>query len=259
MESIILFWLLPSNAQDDDVQIPISSLRTIFKEVRIYDDPDQCIDWITSLQKQTIFLVLALGRSNLVPILSPIDELCYIYLSEPHHSSSTLKVRGVFPNPQGLFNQLTNDAKIIEDSYARLQISSIGESLQNETSTKDVKGNSQAYMCSKLLLDTLIDCPRPAENIHNELIKESSRIYEKNETMKKTIEEFLHKYDPSEAIQWYTKDTFIYRLINMALRTDNILIIFKFRFIIQDIYKQLKHLHEEQKKILTGKTQYGFQ
>ena len=66
--------------------------------------------------------------------------------------------------------------------------------------------------------------------------------------MKRTIEQFLQKYDSFKAIQWYTKDTFIYRLINMTLRTDNILIIFKFRFIVQDIYTQLKHLYEEQEK-----------
>lgn len=109
-------------------------------------------------------------------------------------------------------------------------------------------------MCSKFLLDTLLESPRPTLNIYQQLIKESYRIYENNETMKKTIDEFDDKYHPEEAIQWYTKGTFIYRLINMALRTDNILIIFKFRFVIQDIYKQLKDLYEKQKKIFRGRT-----
>jgi hypothetical protein len=67
------------------------------------------------------------------------------------------------------------------------------------------------------------------------------------------IEEFAQEYDSSKAIYWYTKDSFVYRDINMALRTDNILIIYKFRFIIQDIYRQLKTLYEQQKKTSIGK------
>lgn len=115
LERISLFWLLPTNASHSDV--PINSLRPIFNDVQIFDDPDECVDLLTSFKTCTIFLVVASGRSNLVPIVSSIDELCYIYLSESHHSSSTPKVRGVFPNPEILFNQLRKDVKIIERRF----------------------------------------------------------------------------------------------------------------------------------------------
>lgn len=42
-------------------------------------------------------------------------------------------------------------------------------------------------------------------------------------------------------------------MMNMAQCTENIVLIWKFRFIIQDIFRQLKELHEQQTKGRTGK------
>jgi hypothetical protein len=58
------------------------------------------------------------------------------------------------------------------------------------------------------------------------------------------IKDFVTNYKPENAIQWYTKDTFIYRLLNRALRQHNIELLFLFGFIIKDIQKQLKKEHE---------------
>ncbi|CAF1656136.1 unnamed protein product, partial [Didymodactylos carnosus] len=47
-----------------------------------------------------------------------------------------------------------------------------------------------------------------------------------------------------------TRDSFLYRLLNKALRTDNIDIIFKYRFFISDLHQQLYELHENYVKLL---------
>ena len=64
----------------------------------------------------------------------------------------------------------------------------------------------------------------------------------------KYIDEFEEKYDPSNAIYWYTRDTFLYKMVNMALRTENSAIIWRLRFFILDMHQQLKQLHTEQRK-----------
>jgi hypothetical protein len=50
-------------------------------------------------------------------------------------------------------------------------------------------------------------------------------------------------------VQEYTKDTFLYRLINRALRQKNIQAIFLFGFFLRDLYQQLKHEHGKFLKI----------
>ena len=44
---------------------------------------------------------------------------------------------------------------------------------------------------------------------------------------------------------WYTRDTFVYRIINRALRTQNIDIILTFYPLIADLHDQLTVLHNE--------------
>ncbi|CAF1101344.1 unnamed protein product, partial [Rotaria sordida] len=54
------------------------------------------------------------------------------------------------------------------------------------------------------------------------------------------VKEFEKNYSSNQALWWYTRDSFIYRLLNKALRIQNIDLLFLFRFFICDIEKQLK-------------------
>ena len=70
--------------------------------------------------------------------------------------------------------------------------------------------------------------------------------YRDNSNELNVIKEFTENYTSDQAIHWYTRDSFLYRLLNKALRSQNIDIIFKFRLIIADVYKQLNELFEAQ-------------
>ncbi|CAF1330416.1 unnamed protein product [Rotaria sp. Silwood1] len=60
----------------------------------------------------------------------------------------------------------------------------------------------------------------------------------------KKIDEFEKYYPSTKAIEWYTRDSFLYRLLNQNFCLQDIDIVFKFRFIIKEIYNQLNKLHE---------------
>jgi hypothetical protein len=90
--------------------------------------------------------------------------------------------------------------------------------------------------------------PRPPVNAYQDMLDESRRFYNNQPAELDKIDEFDQDYEASQSIRWYTRDSFLYRLLNKALRTKNILIILKFRFILQDINKQLKDLQHKQKQ-----------
>ncbi|CAF4232341.1 unnamed protein product [Rotaria magnacalcarata] len=58
------------------------------------------------------------------------------------------------------------------------------------------------------------------------------------------IEEFGRSYCSNDAINWYTRDFFLYRTINRALRTEDILVLYTYRFFIIDMCKRLEELKE---------------
>ncbi|CAF4813214.1 unnamed protein product, partial [Rotaria sp. Silwood2] len=116
-----------------------------------------------------------------------------------------------------------------------------------ETTTQDVQNHAARFMWSQMLLKTLLQMPSPSNNTNKDLFEEARRLYANNERILAVIEEFEREYQADHAIKWYKCDSFLYRLINKALRTRDICLIFKFRYLIQHIRKQLK---DQQQKIL---------
>ncbi len=54
------------------------------------------------------------------------------------------------------------------------------------------------------------------------------------------IHKFKNEYTPDKAIWWYTRESFLYRMLNKALRVQDIDQLLLFRFLIRDVYHQLK-------------------
>jgi hypothetical protein len=52
------------------------------------------------------------------------------------------------------------------------------------------------------------------------------------------------------ALWWYLRESFLYRLLNKALRTQDIHLLFIFRFFIRDIQQQLKQLQSADLKFV---------
>ncbi|CAF1281709.1 unnamed protein product [Adineta steineri] len=59
--------------------------------------------------------------------------------------------------------------------------------------------------------------------------------YKNNKQQLKKIEEFRNTYTREKAIEWYTHDCFLYKLLNKALRTEDIESLFTFRFFSIDL------------------------
>jgi hypothetical protein len=51
------------------------------------------------------------------------------------------------------------------------------------------------------------------------------------------IDEFEMDYSSENALWWYSRDSFLYGMLNKALRTQDIDTLFLFRFFIRDIYE----------------------
>jgi tetratricopeptide (TPR) repeat protein len=71
----------------------------------------------------------------------------------------------------------------------------------------------------------ILRCKEKYHNIDNEL---------------KLIQEFNDCYSSDKALDWYMKDSFLYRILNRAVRLQNLDILFLFRFFLQDIRQEIK-------------------
>ncbi|CAF3495627.1 unnamed protein product [Rotaria sp. Silwood1] len=74
----------------------------------------------------------------------------------------------------------------------------------------------------------------------NELIDLSEKEYTDNTNELAIVHEFQESYSPDRSLWWYTRESFLYRKLNKALRTLDIDVLFAFRFFIRDIHEQLE-------------------
>ncbi|CAF3915371.1 unnamed protein product [Rotaria sp. Silwood1] len=77
-------------------------------------------------------------------------------------------------------------------------------------------------------------------SITNELIAICTEEYKGNKAELEVLDEFKQNYSSDRAVWWYTRDSFVYRLLNKALRVQNIDLLFLFRFFIRDLEQQLE-------------------
>lgn len=111
------------------------------------------------------------------------------------------------------------------------------------------------FFWCRLYTETIIKQPNSSDG-SVELINLLRARYATNKTKCEQIAAFDASYCPDNAIQWYTRDTFLYRELNKAIREQDFDVLFAFRFYIHDIYQQLKTLHEQQASSLSELTVY---
>ena len=111
-------------------------------------------------------------------------------------------------------------------------------------STQNLSNESGKFLWQQYYLETLfrtIDL----EQAKDEMIEYCRQSYINDEVELEKISEFEKNYRSDDAIKWYTRDSFLFRLLNRTLRSENLAHIYQFRFILSELYTQLVELHCE--------------
>jgi len=105
--------------------------------------------------------------------------------------------------------------------------------------------NNSTYFSYMLFIDFLKQMPQ-TKQAKDIMLNKCKDYYRKNKKELERIELFRNTYTPDSAIDWYTKDSFVYRIVNQAFRTEDILLWYLFRFYIIDLCTQLENVHTQQ-------------
>ncbi|CAF1570958.1 unnamed protein product, partial [Didymodactylos carnosus] len=106
--------------------------------------------------------------------------------------------------------------------------------------------NNTATLFSYILFVEILKQVPQNDQAKDFMLNKIKDYYQHDKSELKKIELFRKEYSSSKAIEWYTKDSFVYRLINKAFRTDDTSMWYIFRFFISDLCKQIEQVHEEQ-------------
>jgi tetratricopeptide (TPR) repeat protein len=143
---------------------------------------------------------------------------------------------------------MINKIKIDQRLRERTDESSLAISLYSESGDKNgdtLTERNAMFLSLQIFIDTILRMKQVPKKTKKELLDYLRNIYRDNDEQLRLIGEFERDYSPDRAIWWYTRSTFLYRVLNQALRCHDFDILIAFRFFISDLYKQLSKEHEK--------------
>ncbi|CAM4956883.1 unnamed protein product [Rotaria socialis] len=255
IEDFIIIWLDAVINNDHHVLFKRQfSLDISSNCIHTFVDQYECVEYIRRNENEHIFLVVSgsLGE-NIVPLVHNLSQICKIYIfcaDKAKHTSwskAFIKVQGIFIDESPLMTYLKSDIKIYSNATVPISIG-----YTNERSLQDINEEQVDFLWFQLLIGVIYRLPQTL-GAKSEMIEECRENYADNPFQLRMIDEFYEKYTADSAIHWYTKDCFLYRLLNRAFRTQNIDIIFNYHYFLTDLFKQLTTLHQDQFGDKTGR------
>ncbi|UJR26371.1 hypothetical protein I4U23_007704 [Adineta vaga] len=242
LETFSLIWLdAVVNDSIENIETQ-QRLRKFINHLKTFQNADDCIQYIQSQPKDRFVLIISgrLGR-DIVPRIHNLRQVysIYVYCLDKERNERWAKS---YAKIKGVINQLHDLETQIRTNHENRCQTNINEPLPitffitHNENNKDINEN---FIYSKLLIEYLLHII-PISTDEKELISLCKDEYKGNENELQILREFENDYSSDRALWWFTRETFVYRLINKAFRIQNLELLLIFRFFIRDIQRLIE-------------------
>ena len=249
IDPFILIWLDESSQENS-----LHSLytRSLLKQINdehclFFDKVDLFLSEIDKLKNENKKLLVITSGSFVKQILPNIKDLpTVIIFCRDYNRYIDLVIKHY--NVADICTEYETLKNCIERELPSLKFNLFSNrklnSLRLLSSSEDI-GYSGAYFSYMLFIDLLKRMPQTRQAKEN-MLKKCKDYYRKESATLKDIEKFQKTYTSNQAIDWYTEESFVYRLTNQAFRTEDVALWYLFRFFIIDLCTQLEDVHQIQ-------------
>ncbi|CAF1566256.1 unnamed protein product [Adineta ricciae] len=203
----------------------IDGLRSVFDSLIIFENQSECLKYLISIKATAVTIYLIVYDLEDIEKFQEITNVKKIYqINSEETDKLILRVRNdVRAETSGPIHLLEKSVQYINEKY---------------TPYISLMANLDLYL-------TLTRNTHDRERMKQEMITECQCIYHDNAQQLERIEEFDKNYDAQKegkAIHWYTRDSFLYRLINRVLRTGDPDLIYPYRFFINELNDEITNM-----------------
>ena len=241
IENFILIWLDKDiNESSNEYQNSIHLFQSFVNTIKLFSNSDEFHRFIQQIKDEQLFII---ASGSLAEQIAPEIEInvqihsIYVYCSQKEYhekwAKDFRKIKGVY-----------TDLRSIRDAFRR-DIRQVNNDLLTINILPTTKSNKlkQSFTCSLLLKEILINS-ESNEAKKKEFIEFSRCHYDDNPIELNVIDHFeKSNYNQVSPIKWYTRECFIYSMIQRALRLYDIEILHKTAFFIRDLHIQIQDLH----------------
>ncbi|CAF0955311.1 unnamed protein product [Adineta steineri] len=199
----------------------------------MFTDPKKCINFVKEKTNEIILLVISndLAQTTIRDI-HPLRQVHTIYILGEKTPKNKLwikswsKIKGIYPAIQSFCEILKYDIQ----QHRR-------DSITTGMSNVELEYLDVSFMYTKLLTEILFEIPY--DDRAKQALAQFCREYCDIRDLEK-IAKFERDYVSYKSIWWYTRESFVYKMINRALRKQDIYIIIKAGFFIRDLQKEIE-------------------
>lgn len=240
----VVVWVDPNvNDNDPIYKNSISRLQRIAASINTFTNINECIQFLTKTKDAKILMIIAESFvKDIWPRIQSITQIYSIYIlsadgqQKEYPKEEYDKIKGVFDTVDPIYGSLKRDTR---HYHQEILVMSIIPSL-NYT-IKDLKELNQLFIYWFLVKQIILDIKYDKES-HKQIAEFCRNHYLENANELKIIDEFEKSYYSHTPIWWYTRECFLYIMLNRALQIQDIEVIIKLGSFIQDLYRQLEQL-----------------
>jgi tetratricopeptide (TPR) repeat protein len=226
----------------------ITKIRQIVNSVRTFTDVDECIDFMTDIEDEKIFMICSgeLGQTT-VPLVCDIPQINCVYVFCKHrtrHEKWTKKWSKV----KGVHTDITSICEALKQAARDCDHNSVSISFvkpADGTSNINLDTLDKSFMYTQILKEILLTIDFEQPHI-NEFLTYCREQFTSNSAELKNVDKMEKEYRDHQPIWWYTCSCFLYSMLNRALRLMEVDLIIKIGFFIRDLHNHIAALHSEQ-------------
>ncbi|CAF0937701.1 unnamed protein product [Adineta ricciae] len=249
---VSLFWIgsVPSSYTEKTLEneLNVTTASVTFSSI---NDARQTIETSTN---ETVFIIINSVfdeiTNDFITELNKRHQVAYIYVIDSDGNRA-----------KQACNMLNSAGKIIHFlKFGKEMMNHIGKNIRNamkmaidfnmfdsksQTTTRDLTRNSAAFLWFQILLSILKDFGQDS-HARMEMINMCRAYCEKNDPSElPNIERYRRNDEKKSAIYWYTFESFLYKLLNKALRNEDVHSLCRFGCFIVELSNEIDDLHRK--------------
>ncbi|CAF1049630.1 unnamed protein product [Adineta ricciae] len=238
MDGTSLIWLDGTvNASEGCLAIQ-KEFQSIMPQFYAFDNISNCKEYIEekSYYDRIFFIVSGRLGLDIVPLIHQYRQVFSIYVFCKDKRRNELwakkysKVRGVIVKLDVLINEIKSD-------YTKHRKCRLDEPFPITFYNPSDPVISKEFLYSEMLLDYILQMKSMSTDKTDFI--DGCLLGYCNTSDLSIVTEFQQKYDSNQSIWWYTRDSFLSRLLNKALSTMNLDVLFLCSFFIHDVQDRL--------------------
>jgi Tfp pilus assembly protein PilF len=249
VQNVLLIWL-DNNIDENtaDYQNTMTELRHTVNTIKKYTNDEECIKFLETIPNEKICMIISgsLGQQIMPRVhnMFQVDSIFIFCGNKKRHEQWVEE----WPKIKGIFTEITPICEALKQAAQQCEKDSMTVSFMTtnvDISKKNLDQLEPSFMYTQILKEILLTIHFEPKHL-TEFTAHCRNSLADNEIELKNVRKFERRYRDDTSIWWYTCESFLYPMLNRALRVLDVNMIMRMGFFISNLHRHIKQLHVEQ-------------